>query len=221
MRYPSVRRVREKEKTKRFLFEDIFLFARSIPILVSNIYHKNTQHTHNRAKVKFNVNRSDNMIIQAICLLDQMDKDINKLSMRVREWYSWHFPELVKIVSDPYMYARLVVEIGDRNTISEDDLEKITNITMDEELSKKVLLGARTSMGMDVAEGDLVSINAFAVRVRDLLEYRVQLFSYLQDKMAVVAPNLGELIGEVVAARVRRFSLSISLFFFFLNARRR
>ena len=142
------------------------------------------------------------MIIQAICLLDQLDKDINKLSMRIREWYSWHFPELVKIVSDPYMYARLVVEIGDRNTLSEDNLEKITNITMDEDLSKKVLLGARTSMGMDVSEGDLVNINAFAIRVRDLLEYRVQLYAYLQDKMAVVAPNLGELIGEVVAARL-------------------
>jgi len=97
-------------------------------------------HSYSRAKVKFNVNRSDNMIIQAVCLLDQLDKDINKLSMRVREWYSWHFPELVKIVSDPYMYSRLVVEIGDRNTLSEDNLDKITNITMDEELSKKVYL---------------------------------------------------------------------------------
>ena len=115
------------------------------------------------------------MIIQAICLLDQLDKDINKLSMRVRV-VQLALPELVKIVSDPYMYARLVVEIGDRNTLSEDNLEKITNITMDEDLSKKVLLGARTSMGMDVSEGDLVNINAFAIRVRDLLEYRVQLY---------------------------------------------
>ena len=95
-------------------------------------------HSYSRAKIKFNVNRSDNMIIQAICLLDQMDKDLNKFAMRVREWYSWHFPELVKIVNDNYMYARLVKLIGDRNTVTEDDLEKVTNVTMDEELSKKV-----------------------------------------------------------------------------------
>jgi nucleolar protein 56 len=41
-------------------------------------------HSYSRAKVKFNVNRSDNMIIQAIALLDQMDKDVNTFAMRVR-----------------------------------------------------------------------------------------------------------------------------------------
>ena len=49
------------------------------------------------AQVKFNVNRVDNMVIQAIALLDTLDKDINTFVMRVREWYSWHFPELVKV----------------------------------------------------------------------------------------------------------------------------
>lgn len=31
-------------------------------------------HSYSRAKVKFNPGREDNMIIQAICLLDQLDK---------------------------------------------------------------------------------------------------------------------------------------------------
>ena len=33
-------------------------------------------------------------------LLDAMDKNINTFAMRIREWYSWHFPELVKLVND-------------------------------------------------------------------------------------------------------------------------
>ena len=41
-------------------------------------------HSYSRAKVKFNVNRADNMIIQSIALLDQLDKDINTFSMRIR-----------------------------------------------------------------------------------------------------------------------------------------
>lgn len=41
-------------------------------------------HSYSRAKVKFNVNRNDNMIIQSIALLDQLDKDINTFAMRVR-----------------------------------------------------------------------------------------------------------------------------------------
>ena len=41
-------------------------------------------HSYSRAKVKFNVHRSDNMIIQTISLLDQLDKDINTFAMRIR-----------------------------------------------------------------------------------------------------------------------------------------
>ena len=41
-------------------------------------------HSFSRAKVKFNVNRVDNMITQSIALLDQLDKDVNTFSMRVR-----------------------------------------------------------------------------------------------------------------------------------------
>jgi nucleolar protein 56 len=62
-------------------------------------------HAYSRGKVKFNVNRVDNMIIQSISLLDQLEKDLNTFSMRVREWYGWHFPELVKVVPDNQQYA--------------------------------------------------------------------------------------------------------------------
>ena len=41
-------------------------------------------HSYSRCKVKFNVHRVDNMIIQSIALLDQIDKDINTFSMRLR-----------------------------------------------------------------------------------------------------------------------------------------
>jgi len=64
-------------------------------------------HSYSRSKVKFNVNRVDNMMIQSISLLDTLDKDINTFCMRVREWYAWHFPELAKVVADNYTYARV------------------------------------------------------------------------------------------------------------------
>lgn len=37
--------------------------------------------------MKFDVHRVDNMVIQSIALLDQLDKDINRFGMRIREWY--------------------------------------------------------------------------------------------------------------------------------------
>ena len=74
-------------------------------------------------QVKFNVNRVDNMIIQAIALLDTLDKDINTFVMRVREWYSWHFPELVKLAADNYQYSKLALLIKDKSTLTEDKLQ--------------------------------------------------------------------------------------------------
>ena len=62
------------------------------------------------------------MIIQAISLSDQLDKDLNTFSMRCREWYGWHFPELYKLVPDAHQYARLAVLIGDRTTMTEESL---------------------------------------------------------------------------------------------------
>lgn len=76
-------------------------------------------HSYSRAKVKFNVHRADNMIIQSIALLDQLDKDLNTFAMRVREWYGWHFPELVKLVPDNYTYARIAQLIGNRATLDD------------------------------------------------------------------------------------------------------
>lgn len=51
------------------------------------------------------------MIIQSIALLDQLDKDLNTFAMRVKEWYSWHFPELKDIVKDNYIFARCAAYI--------------------------------------------------------------------------------------------------------------
>ena len=54
------------------------------------------------------------MVVQAIGLLDELDKELNTYAMRVREWYGWHFPELTKIISDNYAYAKAAKLMGDR-----------------------------------------------------------------------------------------------------------
>lgn len=159
-------------------------------------------HSYSRAKVKFNVNRVDNMIIQAISLLDTLDKDINTFCMRVREWYSWHFPELVKIINDNYIYARVAKFVKDKSTLSEDALSELTDLTGDEDKAKDIIEAAKASMGQDISPIDLINIEQFAQRVIELSEYRKQLHSYLVSKMQDIAPNLATLIGEMVGARL-------------------
>ncbi|KAL7527521.1 hypothetical protein ACHAWF_002214 [Thalassiosira exigua] len=181
-------------------------------------------HSYSRGKVKFNPARSDNMIIQSIALLDQMDKDLNTFAMRVREWYSWHFPELKDHVKDNYMYARCAAFIQDKRSLCssgetkggestsedgddegeglEEKLAGLVEIIGDEEVANAVVAAARTSMGMDCSAIDMVNIVNFTQRMVKMAEYRKQLASYLTDKMSVVAPNLSALIGDTVAARL-------------------
>ncbi|KAJ1877211.1 Nucleolar protein 56, partial [Kickxella alabastrina] len=159
-------------------------------------------HAYSRAKVKFNVNRSDNMIIQAISLLDQLDKDLNTFAMRVREWYGWHFPELAKIVSDHCKYARLAKAIKNKATLGDDSVDMLTAITEDEAVSRQIVDAARASMGTDISDIDLLNIESFASRVISLQDYRKNLHEYLLSKMSAVAPNLAALIGDIVGARL-------------------
>lgn len=57
-------------------------------------------------------------------------------------------------------------------------------------------------MGMDTSEQDMNNIVIFTDRMIALALYRKQLYTYLEEKMSTVAPNLSTLIGETVAARL-------------------
>lgn len=43
--------------------------------------------------------------------------------MRIKEGYGWHFPELAKIISDNERFVRVVNLVGNRENISEVDIE--------------------------------------------------------------------------------------------------
>lgn len=159
-------------------------------------------HSYSRAKVKFNVNRVDNMIIQSIALLDQLDKDINTFSMRIREWYSYHFPELAKIVTENYKYAKVAQFIKDRKSLTAESVEPLEEILMDSSSAQAIIDASKMSMGMDISPIDLINIEMFATRVVKLSEYRKRLAEYLHTKMQNVAPNLQVLIGDQVGARL-------------------
>ena len=56
-------------------------------------------HSLSRYKLKFSPDKVDTMVVQAIGLLDELDKELNTYAMRVREWYGWHFPSSLKIIN--------------------------------------------------------------------------------------------------------------------------
>jgi len=56
----------------------------ALAVCVSNIPIRSNAHLWNRFKLKFSPDKVDTMVIQAIALLDDLDKEINVYSMRVK-----------------------------------------------------------------------------------------------------------------------------------------
>ncbi|GAB5032100.1 nucleolar protein nop5 [Nannochloropsis oceanica] len=156
-------------------------------------------HSLSRYKLKFSADKVDTMIVQAIGLLDELDKEINTYAMRVREWYGWHFPELVKVVNDNIQYAKIVVRVGMRTAIKSHDFSDILG---DDAVEQSVKESAEISMGQEISDNDLASIRSLAQEVVDLAAYRINLFEYLKNRMHAIAPNLTIMVGELVGARL-------------------
>jgi len=72
-------------------------------------------HSLGRYKLKFSPDKVDTMIVQAVSLLDDLDKELNNYMMRCKEWYGWHFPELAKILQDNISYIKTVKLMGKNN----------------------------------------------------------------------------------------------------------
>ncbi|KAF7550559.1 hypothetical protein G7Z17_g5634 [Cylindrodendrum hubeiense] len=155
-------------------------------------------HSMSRHKLKFSADKVDSMIIQAIKLLDDLDKELNVYAMRTKEWYGWHFPEMAKILNDNLAYARVILAVGMRTNIATSDLSEV----LPEEVEAAIKAAAEISMGTEITDEDLENIQLLADQVITYTEYRAQLSSYLESRMRAIAPNLTVLVGYLVGARL-------------------
>ena len=158
-------------------------------------------HTMNRFKLKFSPEKVDIMIIQAVGLLDDLDKELNNFAMRLREWYGWHFPELTKICGDNMTFARIVKTMGFRTSAKSTDFETLLP-DIPEDIVKELKTAAEISMGVEITKQDLAHIHELCERVIELSEYRASLADYLKQRMNAIAPNLTHMVGELIGARL-------------------
>merc|ERR1712088_569837 len=155
-------------------------------------------HSLSRYKLKFSPDKIDTMIVQAVSLLDDLDKELNNYIMRCREWYGWHFPELGKIITDNLAFVRTVELMGTRDNAKTIDLSDV----LPEEVEEKVKEAAEISMGTEISGEDIINIKHLCQQVVEIQEYRGQLYEYLKNRMMAIAPNLTVLVGELVGARL-------------------
>jgi nucleolar protein 56 len=128
----------------------------------------------------------DNIIMQVNGAVEEMDKAINILVERLREWYGLHFPEMNRAVSGNDAYADIVSRFGSREKIAHPDLGVIKN----------------KSMGMEFRPADAAVVQAFASQVIALYRQRKSLEDYLDEMLKETAPNLRDIAGPALAAKI-------------------
>lgn len=166
-------------------------------------------HAFSRNTIALDVNREDKPIIQSICLLELLDKDVNTLSMRIREWFSWHFPELSKLITDGLIFTKLAHLVENRDNMGNVTVEQVEEIVQDGEIAQRVMEVSNTSMGQEMSEFDTKCLHELCEKALKLYEFRKEIQGYLKDKMEAVAPNLTSLIGESVGAKLISHSGSL------------
>jgi nucleolar protein 56 len=152
-----------------------------------------------KLRVKGAVERRDLVVAQAIQSLDELDKTINMLMARVREWYGIHFPELDRLLDKHETYARLVVKLGNRDNFT---VEKLEGEEVPKTKAEGIAKVAEKSMGADLEEVDLKQIQALCTDIANLYKVRQDMETYLDSTMEEVAPNTKYLVGSLLGARL-------------------
>ncbi len=124
--------------------------------------------------------RTEDHLRQAVAAVDDLQEQENMLVERIREWYGLHFPELAKMV-DESDYLDLVAKHGRR---------------------ERLPLDARESVGAELGEPEEREIQGMARLAQSLAAQRSDLEAYVERTIRGIAPNVSDLAGPMVAARL-------------------
>lgn len=150
-------------------------------------------------KISEESTRLDLQAMQTIQAIDELDKMINVIGTRVKEWYSIHFPEILQFYDDSLDLCKFVSEVGDRRRL----LEETQAISKLSENRRRIILDAsRNSRGGNFREVDIERLQSLANLVKEASEVKKKLADYLENIMKNIAPNLTKILGPTIGARL-------------------
>lgn len=143
--------------------------------------------------------KADLHIVQCINAIDELDKMINILSARIREWYGLHFPELEALVG-MNAYTDIILKLGYRDSINLDTLRQL-NIGEENRL-RVIAESASNSKGGVISKSNIEMLKVLAEEYKRLNALRDMLAKHLEDEMEYNAPNIKDILGSTIGARI-------------------
>jgi len=131
----------------------------------------------------------DTLIVQAISSIEELDKTVNQIATRVREWYSWYNPEFSRSLSNNAKFMELIIEKDKKTLLKE--------------------LGSDESMGRDLPKEDVDAILELAKQANGLIKLQEKEKIYLENILKRHCPNALEVLGCTMAAKLIRHAGSL------------
>jgi nucleolar protein 56 len=150
-------------------------------------------------RIKAEAARLDLHAMQMVSAVDELDREINVLAARVREWYGLHFPELDDILQDPRLYVRLVSALGRRDNFTS---ERIVELGVPRSRATAVEEALKRTKGAEIRDEELALLQSLASDAYDLYQLRNRLSNKLEEVMSQIAPNVTSLVGAAIGARL-------------------
>ncbi len=120
--------------------------------------------------------KDDLLVMQAVSNIGEIEKSINTLAKRLREWYALYNPEIENSINDQEKFVDLVIK-GKQ---------------------KKV----KDSMGAEFSKEELEPILILAKEVKGLFELKIKQEKYLENVMKKVCPNVLAIAGAMIGAKL-------------------
>ncbi len=150
-------------------------------------------------RIREKSSKPDLQAMESVQALDEVDKTANILSSRVREWYGLHFPELTSMIDDNVSLVKLVLAFERRENYDADEIERLG---YSKNKSKAIETAAKESRGADLRDEDTARILQIAEESQRLYSLRDRLATHVEKTMRQVAPNLTDVAGASIGARL-------------------
>ncbi|KAF5292598.1 hypothetical protein FQA39_LY13931 [Lamprigera yunnana] len=140
------------------------------------------------------------LIVEANNIAADIDSEIATVHKFVKEKYQKRFPELDSLVVSPLEYVRTVKELGN-------DLDQAKNNEMLQQFLTQatimvVSVTASTTQGSLLTTFEKFQIDEACDIAIELNSCKLEIYEYVESRMALIAPNISTIIGASTAAKI-------------------
>ncbi len=182
----KIKKYKQKLKNKEIKEGNIEEKRQILPYLKNKDYfkdfiEKNKEFTKNEIIKSIN---QENLMIQTVNNIQEIEKCINMLSKRLREWYSLYLPELDKSTDKHEIFTNLVLRKNKTQLLNQLKVKK------------------DKCLGKDLDKKDINEIKFLAGEISNLHKLKKKHETYLEDITKQCMPNSQKVAGTMIAAKL-------------------